>query len=98
MQKGVIKTFAAFTYCGIKSGGYLAHIARRRSGARNVDDTNVMGDVDDTNLTEELLTCKIFLVDTEMYNGRYRIFNFAMHPVDLKVLQEKLDTVVDNLK
>ena len=57
-----------------------------------------MGDVDDNSLKEELETCKHFMVDSEMNNGRRRVYNFAKPTVDPKYLLEKLDIVFDSLK
>ena len=47
--------------------------AQRISGVQNVDLAHVMGDADDNSLKEELETCKHFLVDSEMENGRHRV-------------------------
>ena len=47
---------------------------------------------------EELKTCKHFLMDSEMENGRHRVYNFAMDTLDPKCLLENLDIVFDCLK
>ena len=52
--------------------------AQRGSGAQNIHATIVIGDVDNNKLTEELRLCKHFLVDSEMDNGRPRVFTFPM--------------------
>ena len=39
-------------------------------GARNIDLEDIVGDVDDQNLRQKLESCKQFLTDTEMENGR----------------------------
>ena len=39
-------------------------------GANNIDVGDIVGDVDDQSLREELESCKQFLTDTEMGNGR----------------------------
>ena len=57
-----------------------------------------MGDVDDQSLREELESCKHFLTDTEMENGRHRNFNFAMSSFDMSLLNDKLDYVFKELK
>ena len=67
-------------------------------GARNVDVENIVGDVDDQSLREELESCKHFLTDTEMENGRHRVFNFAMSSFDITLLNAKLDYVFKKLK
>ena len=43
-------------------------------------------DVDDISPKEELETCKHFLVDSEIGNGRHRVYNFAMETLDPKYL------------
>ena len=74
------------------------HGAQRRSGAQNVDVTQLMRDVDDNSLKEELETSKRFLVDDEMENWRQRNYNIAIDTLDPKYLLEKLDVVFDSLK
>ena len=67
-------------------------------GASNIDVEDIVGDVDDQNLREELEPCKHFLTDTEMENGRHRVFNFAMSSFDISLLNDKLDYVFKELK
>ena len=57
-----------------------------------------MGDVDDISSEEELETCKHFFVDSEMENGRHRVYNFAMDTPDSEHLLEKRHVVFDSLK
>ena len=40
---------------------------------------------DGEKLKEELSACQHFLVDTEMENGRYKVFNFQMSKLDTKI-------------
>ena len=54
------------------------------SSKKNVED--VVGDVDDQSLREELESCKHFWTDTEMENGRHRVFNFAISSFDISLL------------
>ena len=63
--------------------------AQRGSGARNVDNTQLVGVVDENSLKEELKTCKHFLVVSEMEIGRHRVYNFAMDFLDPKYLFKK---------
>ena len=65
-------------------------------GATNIDVEDIVGDVDDQSLREELESCKHFLTDTEMENGRHRVFNFAMSSFDMSLLNDKLDYVFRN--
>ena len=67
-------------------------------GANNIDVEDIVGDVDDQSLREELESCKHFLTDTEMGNGRNRVFNFAMSFFDMSLLNDKLDYVFEDLK
>ena len=60
-------------------------------GANNIDVEDIVGDVDDQSLREELESCKHFLIDTEMENGRHRVFNFGMSSFDVTLLNDKLD-------
>ena len=67
-------------------------------GASNIDVEDKVGNVDDQSLREELESCKHFLTDTEMENGRQRVFNFAMSSFDITLLNDKFDYVVKELK
>ena len=67
-------------------------------GANNIDVEDTVGAVDDESLREELESCKHFLSDTEMENGRHRVFNFAMSSFDVSLLNDKLDYVFKELK
>ena len=52
-------------------------------GGSNFDVEDIVGDVADQKLREELESCKHFLTDTEMENGKHRVFNFAMSSFDI---------------
>ena len=67
-------------------------------GASNFDVEDIVGDVDDQSSREELESCKHFLTDTEMENGRHRTFNFAMSSFEMYLLNDKLDYVFKELK
>ena len=67
-------------------------------GTNNIGVEDIVGDVDDQNLREELESCKHFLTDTELENGRHRVFNFAMSSFDMSLLNDKLDYVFKELK
>ena len=67
-------------------------------GATNIDVEDIAGDVDDQSLREELESCKHFLTDTEMENGRHRVFNFAMSSFGISLLNDKLDYILKELK
>ena len=59
---------------------------------------DIVGDFDDQSLREQLESCKYFLTDTEMENGRHRVFNFAMSSFDISLLNDKLDYVFQEVK
>ena len=67
-------------------------------GANNIDVEDIVGAVDDQSLREELESCKHFLSDTEMKNGRHRVFNLAMSSFDVSLLNDKLDYVFKKQK
>ena len=67
-------------------------------GASNSDVEDIVGDIDDQRLREELESCKHFLTDTEMENGRHRVFKFAMSSFDMSLLNDKLDYVFKELE
>ena len=67
-------------------------------GANNIDVEDIVGAVDDRSLREELESCKHFLTETEMENGRHRLFNFVMSSFDIYLLNDKLDYVFEELK
>ena len=58
---------------------------------------DLVGDVDDQSLREELESCNHFLTDTEMENGKHRVFNFAMSSFDMFLLKDKPDYVLKEL-
>ena len=66
--------------------------------ANNIDVEDIVADVDDQSLREELESCNHFLTDTELENGRHRVFNFAMSSFDMSLLNDKLDYVFKELK
>ena len=67
-------------------------------GASSIDVEDIVGDVDDQSLTEELQSCRHFLVVSEIQKGRHSVFNFAVNSFTAQVIEEKLDRVLDNLK
>ena len=74
------------------------HGAQTGFGANKIDVEDIVGDVEDKSLREELESCKHFLMDTEMENGRHRVFKFAKSSFDMSLLNDKLDYVFKELK
>ena len=67
-------------------------------GASKNDVEDIVGDVDDQSSREELESCKHFLTDTELENGRHRVFNIAMSSFDISLLNVKIHYVFKELK
>ena len=67
-------------------------------GTSNINIEDIVGAVDDQSLREKLESCKHFLTDTEMENGRHRVFNFATSSLNMALLNDKLDYVFKELK
>ena len=68
------------------------------SETKNVDKTQLVGHTDNETLKEAKETCKHILLETEMENGRYRVFNFAMNILYAHTLSQKLVTLFGKLK
>ena len=67
-------------------------------GVSNIDVEDIVGGVDDQNLREDLESCNHFLTDTEIENGRHRVFNFVMSSLDFTLLEDNLDYVFKEQK
>ena len=67
-------------------------------GASNIDVEDIVGDVDDQSLREELHSCRLFLIDSEIQKGRHSVFNFVVNNLTAQVIEGKLDRVLDKLK
>ena len=85
-------------FCALRQHKNTQHGSEIGFGARIFDVKDIMGFFDDQSLREELESCEHFLTDTEMENGRYRVFNFAMSCFDMSLLNDKLDYVFKELK
>ena len=76
------------------------HGAKQRKSSDTVAHLNKIveeeGD-DGEKLKEELSACQHFLVDTEMENGKHKVFNFQMSKLDNKIIKEKLEEVFNKL-
>ena len=59
---------------------------------------DIVGDVDDQSLREELQSCRLFLVDSEIQKGRDSVFNFVVNNLTAQFIEKKLDRVLDKLK
>ena len=68
------------------------------SETRDVDVEHIMGDVEDPSLREELRSCQIFLVDSELERARHKVVNYAVETLNETIVNEKLDHLFNNLK
>ena len=73
------------------------HGAKQRKPSDTVADLNKIVEEDGEKLKEELSACQLFLVDTEMENGRRKVFNFQLSKLDTKIIIEKLEEVFNKL-
>ena len=68
------------------------------SRTRDVDVEHIVGDVEDHRLREELRSCQLFLVDSELERARHKVFNYAVETLNETIVKEKLDHFFNNLK
>ena len=68
------------------------------SKTRDVDVEHIVGDVEDHRLREELRSCQLFLVDTELERARYKVFYYAIENLSAEIVDEKLDDFFNTLK
>ena len=66
------------------------HNGQCLSENKNVYVAELVGDIDDESLREELKTSRHFLLDSEIGNGRPRVFNFAMDILDAHTLSHSV--------
>ena len=84
-------------FYALRQQKYTQHGTQIGFGPNNIDVEDIVGDVDDQSLREELESCKHFSTDTEIKNGRHRIFNIAVSSFDTSLLNDKLDYVFKEL-
>ena len=72
---------------------------QRKPSDTVADLTKIVGEEgeDSEKLKEELSACQHFLVDTEMENGRHKVFNFQMSKFDTKIINKKFEEVFNKL-
>ena len=88
------------SYYSLQQHGRKEHEAKQRKPSDTVADLNKIVEdegEDGEKLKEELSACQHFLVDTEMENGRNKVFNFQMSKLDTKIISEKLEEVFNKL-
>ena len=70
------------------------HGAKQRKSKDTVAELNKIMEEegeDGEKLKEKLSPCQHFLLDTEMENGRHKVFNFQMSKLDTKIVNEQLE-------
>ena len=88
------------SYYSLQQHRRKEHGAKQRKRSVIVADLNNIVEEEGKNgekLKEELSACQHFLVDTEMENGRHKVFNFQMSKLDTKIINEKLEEVFNKL-
>ena len=76
------------------------HAAKQRKPSDTVTDLNKtvkQEGEDGEKLKKELSACQHFLVDTEMENGRQKVFHFQVSNLDTKIINENLEEVFNTL-
>ena len=88
------------SYYSLQQHRRKEHGTKQRKPSDTVADLNKIVEEegeDGVKLKEELSACQHFLVDTEMENGRHKVFNFQMSKLDTKIINEKLEEVFNKL-
>ena len=86
-----------FGFYALRQHKNTQHGTQTGFGVSNIDVEDILGDFDDRRLREELESCNCFWTDTELENGRHRIFNFVMLSFDASLLNDELDYVFKEL-
>ena len=75
------------------------HGMKARKTNDSVADLNKIleNEEDSDQLRDELNACQHFLTDTEMENGRHKVFNFQLSKLDPNLVNEKLNQVFEKL-
>ena len=92
--------------CSIEFASFLSlrhhkqryHTAETTSSGENADMQSIAEAGDDKSLDEELQSCRHFLVHSEIQKRRNSAFNFVVKNLTARVIEEKLDRVLDKLK
>ena len=91
-----VKTTHKFKICFKEFSGFFAlqqhktneHGLQMKS---NEFDVSSLLEFEDADLKVELQACQHFLVDSELQNRRYRVFNFAISTFDDSLINKKWD-------
>ena len=99
------KTITRVKSCSIEFPSFysLRHHKQRYDTAEtitsgeNVEMQSLADAGDDKSLEEELQSCRHFLVDSEIQEGRHSVFNFVVNNLSAQAIEEKLDRLLDKL-
>ena len=83
-------------YYSVQQHRRKEHGAKQRKFSDTVANLNKIVEKEGENvnkLKEELSACHHFLVDTQMENGRHKVFIFQMSKVHTKIINDKLEEV-----
>ena len=83
-------------YYSVQQHRRKEHGAKQRKPSDTVANLNRIVEKEGENvnkLKEELSACQHFLVDTQMENGRHKVFIFQMSKVHTKIINDKLEEV-----
>ena len=88
------------SYYSLQQDRRKEHGAKQRKPSYSVADLNKIVDeegADGEKRKEEIRACQHFLVDTEMKNGKHKVFYFQISKSDTRTINEKLEEVDDKL-
>ena len=68
------------------------------SKTENVDLDDIINEVDDANLKEDLRSCQLLLVDSELERVGPKVFKYAKENLNAKIVDGKLDHFFNNLR
>ena len=88
------------TYLSLQQHRRKDYRAKQPKPSDTVADLNKIAEEereDSEKMKEEHSACHQFLGDTEMENGRHKVFNFQMSKLDTKFVIEKLEEVLEKL-
>ena len=99
-------TSVSFVFCQQVFAGFSSllvhkekvHRAQSLQKTKKVDMTQSAKVFGTENLKEELEMCQHFLLDSDLENGRQRVFYFSMGLLEIHTLSQKLSTVSEKLK
>ena len=90
----VTKSFHAFTRYNYIKAANMVNLIK----STIVESDVIINEMDDMNLKEELRSSQSFLVHSEVEGARHKVLSYAAEKFKAKVVDEKLDHFLNNLK